>query len=210
MCRLPLTTKEGLSPFRVDGPALDQTVLCGQTCGYTENAIAYLRAGSSYLQMEVCQCRTAAMVCTLTSGSGYSLSRFVLIPFARNELRVDGRRRRDFNYKISRARIVVEWVFGRLKARFPALKRLGAVRDMKNIYRAIEAMMIVHNMCHELGDAPTGLRVQLDADDDLAEADRDDQESDNDEHHNVDQEDMDSLCQGRAFRERCVALLCPL
>ncbi|KAF8593744.1 hypothetical protein BDV93DRAFT_412655, partial [Ceratobasidium sp. AG-I] len=66
----------------------------------------------------------------------------------------DGRRRRAFNLQFSRGRIVVEWAFGHLKARFPALKRLGAVRDMGDIYRAIEAMMIVHNMCFQLGDAP--------------------------------------------------------
>ncbi|KAF8608129.1 hypothetical protein BDV93DRAFT_403583, partial [Ceratobasidium sp. AG-I] len=82
----------------------------------------------------------------------YTLSPLVLIPYKRNELKIDGRRRRNFNYKFSRARIVVEWTFGRLKARFPALRKLGAARDMNDIYRAIEAMMILHNICQLFGD----------------------------------------------------------
>lgn len=151
------------------------------------------------------------MLYVLTQGLGYSLSPFLLLPYARNELNIDGRRRRDFNHKISQARIVVEWAFGKLKGRFPALKKLGATRDMGNIYCAIEAMMIVHNMCHEFGDAPHGSREQLDDHDSSAE-DEDDEEGGGGDNNDdmANQENTDLLNLGRAFRERCLNLICPL
>jgi hypothetical protein len=135
------------------------------------------------------------------------------MPFARNELGTgtEGRRRREFNYQISRARIVVEWAFGRLKARFPALKKLGAVSDMKDIYWAIEAMMVVHNMCYDLGDRPDGLRPYLDGDGVDAESDEDldeDERDDNQGHGDVG-ESSNLLHAGRAFRLRCMDIICP-
>ncbi|KAG9090217.1 hypothetical protein FS749_000734 [Ceratobasidium sp. UAMH 11750] len=141
---------------------------------------------------------------------GYPLSPYVLIPFARNELNVDGRRRREFNRKISKARIVVEWAFGRLKARFPALKKLGAVRNMRDIYRAIEAMMVVHNLCHQLGDSPNDFRAQHD--DGEYPGGLDDNLDDDDELGEIDERNMGAgaLNAGREFRRQCVDIICPL
>jgi hypothetical protein len=141
----------------------------------------------------------------------------VLTPFARNELERDPRCTREFNHKISCARVVVEWAFGRLKSRFPALKRLGAAHDIKDIYRAIEAMMILHNLCFDLGDIPEYSRARLDdeggggaahneVEDDLEEEEDDDEL----EHHEVGGNDADLLRAGRAFRERCMDKICPL
>ncbi|KAG8731305.1 hypothetical protein FRC10_001809, partial [Ceratobasidium sp. 414] len=145
----------------------------------------------------------------LLADGGYPVSPCVLIPFARNELDAggDGQRRRDFNHKISQARIVVEWAFGRLKARFPALRKLGAVRDMKEIYRAIEAMMVVHNMCHHFGDVPDDLYAPRDDGELTSDPDTDVE----DERDEVDERDgnMDVLRAGREFRLRCVDIICP-
>jgi hypothetical protein len=59
---------------------------------------------------------------------------------------------------------VVMWAFGRLKSRFPALKKMGAVSDIKDMYRAVQAMMVVHNLCYDLGDRPDGLCAYFDDD----------------------------------------------
>jgi hypothetical protein len=140
---------------------------------------------------------------------GYPVSPFLLIPFARNELGIDNRRRRDFNYKISKARIVVEWAFGRLKSRFPALRKLGAVHDMSDIYRAIEAMMVLHNMCQSLGDLPYGESAEPD-EDATDEEDMGLDENDEDECQAVEEEYPNLLAAGRAFRLRCLDVICPL
>ncbi|KAG8731237.1 hypothetical protein FRC10_001950, partial [Ceratobasidium sp. 414] len=145
----------------------------------------------------------------LLADGGYPDSPYVLIPFTDNELDAgrDGQRQRDFNHKISQARIVVEWAFGRLKARFPVLKRLGAVRDMKDIYQAIEAMMVVHNMCHQFGDVPDDSHAQ-DGDDELTGDLDTDVEDELDE---ADERDgnVDILRAGREFRLRCLDIICP-
>ena len=59
---------------------------------------------------------------------------------------------RTFNYHICRARIVVENVFGRLKARWRRVsKHLDA--DIDNIPTIITACCILHNTCEVHGDA---------------------------------------------------------
>ncbi|QRV93585.1 DDE superfamily endonuclease [Ceratobasidium sp. AG-Ba] len=143
----------------------------------------------------------------LLADGGYPPSPWVLIPYARNELGADDRRRR-FNNQISKARVVVEWAFGRLKARFPALRRLGAVRNMKDIYRAIEATMVLHNMCYQLGDSPNGFQnpPENDREDDIEEDEEGGQEPwvDN---------ALDDLNHerraGKRFREHCLGIICP-
>jgi hypothetical protein len=130
----------------------------------------------------------------------------VLIPFARNELQTEGRRRRAFNQQVSKGRIVVEWAFGRLKSWFPALTKLGAVRDMADIYRAIEAMMIVHNMCFQLGDAPGGFGAGPEEESESEpEVDLEVTQGD----YNAAEGDLNVLGAGRAFRQQCVDILCP-
>ncbi|KAG9102107.1 hypothetical protein FS749_015690 [Ceratobasidium sp. UAMH 11750] len=86
----------------------------------------------------------------------YPISPFVVTPFDRRERRIDGNRKRQFNKKISTARVIIERTFGQLKGRFPALHRLGVVQDMMELYRAVEAMMVMHNMCFDLHDRADG------------------------------------------------------
>jgi hypothetical protein len=143
---------------------------------------------------------------------GYPVSPYLLIPFARNELVTDGRRRREFNYQMSRARIVVEWTFGRLKSRFPALRKLGAVRDINDTYRAIEAMMVVHNMCQNLGDRPheTSAEAEEEEEEEEEEDGDGDEDGDRDERRAVEEHHPTLLAAGRAFRLRCLDKICPL
>lgn len=129
----------------------------------------------------------------------------MLIPFACNELNTDGKRRRAFNYRISKARIVVEWAFGQLKSRFPALKKLGAARDMGDIYRAIEAMMIVHNLCIELGDAPNGFGTEPEE----TESEPEDLDNNQGEPREMEGGSANTLDAGRAFRQQCMNIICP-
>ncbi|KAG8731020.1 hypothetical protein FRC10_002106, partial [Ceratobasidium sp. 414] len=144
---------------------------------------------------------------------GYPLSSYVLIPFNRRELAVDGQRRREFNHKISKARVVVERAFGRLKARFPALVRLGPTEDMRDLYRAIEAMMILHNICFDLHDQPDGgiddfIQGRVDNGEepyDYRAQEAEPRELANDEGVDID----DSLAGGRVFRDECMDLICP-
>lgn len=63
-------------------------------------------------------------------------------------------RRRLFNKRLSSARITVEHAFGLLKGRFPALQDLGDVTDVREVYRYINALMVLHNMCIDHGDKP--------------------------------------------------------
>lgn len=74
---------------------------------------------------------------------------------------------RDFNYKLSSVRISVEHVFGQLKGRFPSLRCMGSHEDVNDIYRAIEALMILHNMCLYHGDHPASIWNVVLQDEDL-------------------------------------------
>ena len=71
-------------------------------------------------------------------------------PFAHNSRLTPDQR--SFNYHLSRARIVVENAFGRLKARW---RRLCKRNDMniENIPCVITACCILHNMCEVHGDS---------------------------------------------------------
>ncbi|KAG8737747.1 hypothetical protein FRC10_007882 [Ceratobasidium sp. 414] len=102
------------------------------------------------------------------------------------------------------------WVFREQRQLFAKGEFLLAdgVHDMNDTYRAIKAMMILHNMCFDHGDAPEFSRTHLDDEEDAAILDDVDQNLDyaDDE---VEQGNMDSLQAGWAFRERCMATICP-
>jgi len=78
-------------------------------------------------------------------------------PFSENELKTGTHQvrlqRKKWNSKHSRARIGSEHYFGGLKGRFPALKLMPG-RDMKRLYRSVEALIILHNILLELNDSP--------------------------------------------------------
>ena len=59
---------------------------------------------------------------------------------------------RAFNYRLSRARIVVENAFGRLKARWRRLMKQNDM-DISHVPQVVTACCILHNMCEVHGDA---------------------------------------------------------
>ncbi|KIO27598.1 hypothetical protein M407DRAFT_23157 [Tulasnella calospora MUT 4182] len=73
----------------------------------------------------------------ILADKGYPCSPYTLRPFAENELR---------------QRIEVEHAFGDLKGRFQALKCFGGTDNMPELFRAVEALIILHNICIEFGD----------------------------------------------------------
>ena len=64
------------------------------------------------------------------------------------------RRMRDFNKRLSSMRIISEYAYGQLKGRFPGLKAAGQHRDIEDLYKAIEALLILHNICMDWNDRP--------------------------------------------------------
>ena len=89
---------------------------------------------------------------------GYPSSPYLLRPYSEPEL--DGyygdelRRRHAFNRKLSSIRIYIEHAFGLLKSRFQSLRQLGRHEDIQQTYRVIQALMVTHNLCIDLGDHP--------------------------------------------------------
>jgi hypothetical protein len=87
---------------------------------------------------------------------GYPSSPFLLRPFTdpevNNQSPAERDRRKKFNRRLSSIRIYVEHAFGILKARFSSLKELGTHDNPQDMYRAVEAMIAVHNLCIDLKD----------------------------------------------------------
>lgn len=61
---------------------------------------------------------------------------------------------REFNVRLSSECIKVEHAFGKLKGRFLSLKEMGWHKNLQEIYKVIEALLILHNMCIDYGDIP--------------------------------------------------------
>ncbi|KAJ7194554.1 hypothetical protein GGX14DRAFT_377911, partial [Mycena pura] len=64
------------------------------------------------------------------------------------------RRMKDFNYMLSKQHISVEHAFGCLKLCFRSLQMMGAHANVDDVWRAIDALLIMHNMCLWYGDHP--------------------------------------------------------
>lgn len=83
------------------------------------------------------------------SDSAYPLTTWIMKPFPHSGQLSS--KQRHFNYRLSRARIVVENAFGRLKARWRRLlKRVDM--SVENIPTVIAACCILHNMCEIHGE----------------------------------------------------------
>jgi hypothetical protein len=90
--------------------------------------------------------------------AGYPSSPYAIRPFDERELAAasaaDKIRMRKFNQRVSHIQIASEHTFGLLKARFPSLKEMGIHRRIQDMYKAIEPLMIIHNICIDWGDRP--------------------------------------------------------
>jgi hypothetical protein len=108
---------------------------------------------------------------------GYCSTPYTVRPFDETELskapdEVTYKRMRAFNKRLSGVRITVEHAFGRLKGRFRALKEMGPHEDIQEMYKAIEALLILHNICIDLGDKPEEI-WDFDPKDDFEETEED-------------------------------------
>ena len=81
--------------------------------------------------------------------SAYPLSTWLMKPFPHNSLLSDSQK--TFNYQLSRARIVVENAFGRLKARWRRLMKQNDM-DVSHVPYVVTAYCILHNICEIHGD----------------------------------------------------------
>jgi len=61
---------------------------------------------------------------------------------------------REFNVLLSSVHIASEHAYGLLKGRFLSLKGMGEHKDIQTIYKAIEAMLVLHNICIDWDDHP--------------------------------------------------------
>lgn len=62
---------------------------------------------------------------------------------------------KHFNQTLSSVRIASEHAFGILKGQFLSLKEMGRHRNVQGIYKVIEALMVLHNICLIWNDEPT-------------------------------------------------------
>ena len=85
----------------------------------------------------------------LIGDSAYPLLKWLIKPYPENDHMTE--QRRNFNYQLSRARIVVENAFGRLKARWSRLMKKNDM-NVKNIHHVIAACCVLHNLCEIHGE----------------------------------------------------------
>ena len=86
----------------------------------------------------------------IVGDSAYPIQTWLMKPFS-NNTSLD-LRQKCFNYHLSRARIVVENAFGRLKARWRRLMKKNDMR-IEHIPNVIAVCCILHNMCELHGES---------------------------------------------------------
>ncbi|KAL1943466.1 hypothetical protein VTO73DRAFT_4541 [Trametes versicolor] len=89
---------------------------------------------------------------------GYMSTPYTVRPFDEAEIgraqAADRKHMQQFNKRLSSVRIISEHAYGRLKGRFPGLKALGTHHDINDCYKAIVALLVLHNICLDLNDQP--------------------------------------------------------
>jgi len=101
---------------------------------------------------DVLRVRGGSIPVYLIGDSAYPLSSWLMKPFPHNSaLLQQQQQQKNYNYWISRGRVVDEMAFGRLKARW---RRLSKKIDMfvGNVPNVILACCILHNICEVHGD----------------------------------------------------------
>ena len=85
----------------------------------------------------------------LVGESAYPLSTWLMKPFPHNSTLTDSQR--NFNYRLSHARIVSENAFGRLKARWRRLMKQNDM-EVEHVPQVVAACCILHNICEMHGN----------------------------------------------------------
>ena len=106
--------------------------------------------GKEVLNTSSCTINGMNVLPFLLGDSAYPLSQWLMKPFPHNASLSSAQR--AFNYRLSRARIVVENAFGRLKARWRRLMKQNDM-DISHVPQVVTACCILHNMCEVHGDA---------------------------------------------------------
>lgn len=117
----------------------------------------------------------------LTCLLGYPSSPFTVRPFDEPEIAAasdeNKQRMRAFNRRLSSVRIVIEHTFGLFKGRFPSLRAMGPHQNIQDLYKTIEALMVLHNMAIDFKDRPNDdWRLDENPDDQDDETDGDDKD----------------------------------
>jgi hypothetical protein len=53
--------------------------------------------------------------------------------------------------------VLIECMFGRLKARFQSLSLMGHSNKIKDIYHTVTALIVLHNLCYDYHNTVNGL-----------------------------------------------------
>lgn len=113
--------------------------------------IATLREVSTFLLIKVSSSKFSLWYELTVFNPGYPSSPWVIHPFNETELRTadaeDVGHIKVFNQALSSVHIASEHAFGILKHRFLSLKKMGTHNDVQSVYKVIEALMILHNIC---------------------------------------------------------------
>ena len=84
----------------------------------------------------------------LIGDPAYALTDWLMKPYPSQNI---SRSEQKFNRNLSRARVVIEQAFGKLKGRWRCLHKI-LEDDVKGCVHVIEACCILHNICQDLGD----------------------------------------------------------
>ena len=85
----------------------------------------------------------------LVGDSAYPIQSWLMKPFTHSPTLTH--EQKQFNYRLSRARVVVEIAFGRLKARWRRLSKQMEIH-IDNVPHVVAACCVLHNMCEVHGD----------------------------------------------------------
>ena len=117
---------------------------------FSNSQLCHKATNRTLLNTNSCVIHGTTVFPFLIGDSAYPLNTWLIKPFPHNSSLSS--RQRHFNYLISRARIVTENAFGRLKARWRRLLKSNDM-DISHIPHVILACCILHNICEVHGDS---------------------------------------------------------